>query len=86
MEVGIRELRANLSTWLARVKEGERVVVTERGLPVARLTSVEGAELLDRLGTEGLIRRPSRARRPSASIPRIAPAASVSDLVAEQRR
>jgi prevent-host-death family protein len=36
--VGVRELRQNLSRYLARVKEGESLVVTERGREVARLT------------------------------------------------
>lgn len=36
--VGVRELRQNLSRYLERVKEGESLVVTERGREVARLT------------------------------------------------
>jgi len=41
--VGVRELRQNLSRYLAEVKEGESFVVTERGREVARLTP-SGAE------------------------------------------
>lgn len=33
--VGVRELKARLSYYLAQVKEGEPVTVTERGIPVA---------------------------------------------------
>jgi len=36
MEVGVRELRTNLSQWIARAKRGQEVVITERGKPVAR--------------------------------------------------
>jgi prevent-host-death family protein len=36
-QVGVRELRQNLSRYLAEVKEGESFVVTERGREVARL-------------------------------------------------
>lgn len=36
--VGVRELRQNLSKYLAEVKAGESFVVTERGREVARLT------------------------------------------------
>jgi prevent-host-death family protein len=36
--VGVRELRQNLSRYLAEVKQGESLVVTERGREVARLT------------------------------------------------
>jgi prevent-host-death family protein len=35
--VGVRELRQNLSKYLARVKQGEDLDVTERGRVVARL-------------------------------------------------
>lgn len=35
--VGVRELRQNLSKYLTRVKEGESLVVTERGEEVAKL-------------------------------------------------
>lgn len=35
--VGVRELRQNLSRYLARVKEGQTLTVTERGHEVARL-------------------------------------------------
>jgi prevent-host-death family protein len=33
--VGVRELKTNLSRYLAKVQEGEEVVVTERGREVA---------------------------------------------------
>lgn len=36
-QVGVRELRQNLSRYLVQVKEGESFVVTERGREVARL-------------------------------------------------
>jgi prevent-host-death family protein len=36
--VGVRELRQNLSKYLAQVKEGECFAVTERGREVARLS------------------------------------------------
>lgn len=37
MDVGITDLRANLADWLRRVADGEEVVITDRGRPVARL-------------------------------------------------
>jgi len=35
--VGVRELRQNLSKYLARIKQGETLAVTERGHEIARL-------------------------------------------------
>lgn len=37
----IAELKANLSKYLGQVKAGEQVLVTERGVPVAKLVPVE---------------------------------------------
>lgn len=39
MEVGIREFKARLSHYVRVARTGERVVVTERGRPVAHLIS-----------------------------------------------
>jgi prevent-host-death family protein len=35
--VGIRELRHDFRAWLDRARAGERVIVTDRGVPVAEL-------------------------------------------------
>ncbi len=40
----VSELKAQLSKYLARVKAGEEVIVTERGMPVAKLVPVPPAE------------------------------------------
>ncbi|MEW6271455.1 MAG: type II toxin-antitoxin system prevent-host-death family antitoxin [Thermodesulfobacteriota bacterium] len=56
----VAELKANLSRYLSRVKAGEEVVVTERGIPVARLVPIEraaeGLQDLRDLERDGLIR------------------------------
>jgi prevent-host-death family protein len=85
-EVGIRELKNHLSHYLDRVRAGEEVVVTDRGRPVARLSSIAPAEeRLANLVAAGVVRAPSRASR--ARVPRrIASSGAVSDLVAQQRR
>lgn len=38
---GVAELKAHLSEYLARVKRGAELVVTERGVPVARLVPLD---------------------------------------------
>ena len=45
MQVGVGELRDNLSRWISRVKRGQEIVIKERGKPVARLTNVIAARL-----------------------------------------
>jgi prevent-host-death family protein len=86
VEVGIRELRSELSRWLALVREGEEVVITERGRPVARLVGVSQMSGLDRLVDEGLVQLPRVRRRSARTIERVRAKGSVADLVAEQRR
>lgn len=62
VEVGVRELRENLATWLDRAAAGEEILITERGRPKARLSPAE--TVLDLLEREGKITRPTGTRRP----------------------
>ena len=43
MEVTVRDLKSRLSEYLRRVAEGEEVIVTARGKPVARLSAVRAS-------------------------------------------
>ncbi len=59
--VGVRELRQNLSVYLARVKRGETLTVTEHGAVVAELRPAPSAGgLLQRLVQSGAAVAPSR--------------------------
>lgn len=84
MEVGIRELRAHLSQYVRRAQGGEEIVVTDRGLPVARLLPASGERALDRLIRLGLVEpAPTKGRvEPPEPVPA---RRTVSDLVADQR-
>ena len=89
VEVGIRELRLNLSRYVARVRTGTEVIVTDHGEPVARLTPIDEEEAhYQRLVREGKV---TPARRPkSASLPPLIPLEGegplVSEMVLEDRR
>jgi prevent-host-death family protein len=83
-EVGVRELHDRLSAHLERVQQGGEVVVTRRGRPIARLSSVEHEDPLADLIGRGLVTRPTRVRNSRRA--RVKARGSVSDLVAEQRR
>lgn len=87
--VGVRELRQNLSRYLERVKRGEALVVTERGREVARLVpsgpSAEPyLELAQRLGATVPVARledvAARLEVPGA------PAGTTDSYLAESRR
>ncbi|HUP25586.1 MAG TPA: type II toxin-antitoxin system prevent-host-death family antitoxin [Thermoanaerobaculia bacterium] len=43
-EVGVKALKDDLSRYLRRVREGERLIVTDRGHPIALVTPIETAE------------------------------------------
>ena len=90
-KTGVTNLKARLSQFLAVVKAGDEVLVTERGVPIARLVplpvreeSEAGWEVLERAG---LIRRPVRRLDEGFwALPRPAdPNGSVrADLIAER--
>jgi antitoxin (DNA-binding transcriptional repressor) of toxin-antitoxin stability system len=85
--VGIREIKKWLSEFLRRAKAGERVVVTERGRPIAVITRPRGVaeERIERMISERQAfwgggkprgsRKPLRIKGPS-----------VADAVIEDRR
>ena len=56
-QVGVRELRQNLSQYLRRVERGETLEVTERGQAVAMLTPLPAARdgVIARLQLQGRI-------------------------------
>lgn len=90
---GVSELKARLSAYLARVRAGEEVVVTDRGRPVARLVpphrSGSGPEAeLAELATAGVVRIGSGAL-PSDFLTRERPGdpeASVRAALVDERR
>jgi prevent-host-death family protein len=85
MDVGIRELRADLSRWVKRAAGGEEVVVTDRGKAVARLVPMNGESTFDRLVREGVI-IPAPNKGPRTRAEPIEGAGPLSDLVLEDRR
>jgi prevent-host-death family protein len=86
--VGVRDLRDNLSAYLRRVRQGELLVITDRGRPIgelgpaARAHSVERARALVRKGfaswSGGKPKGLSSAPRPGRGL--------VSEAVIEDRR
>lgn len=86
VEVGVRDLKNNLSRYLDRVQAGDEVIVTDRGRPVARLSSLgHPTDRLAELIASGAV-RPPRSTTRHRPARRIRAKGPVSDLVAEQRR
>lgn len=87
-QVGIRELRQNLSVYVHRVREeGRQYEVTERGQPVARLTPLADRPMsrYERMVEEGRI---TPAKRSITTLPPPLPALpgrSASQILLEMR-
>lgn len=87
---GIKEIKNNLSRYLARVKAGEEIMITERGRPIARIIRENGKtnEIRQALGPlieNGLIAMPTQPINKEPS-PRIKAAGkSTSEMVAKDR-
>jgi prevent-host-death family protein len=67
--VGARELKMRLGTYLRQVQDGETIVVTEHGRPVAELRPIplaggEAEMRLDELAALGLLSRGSGGLAP----------------------
>jgi prevent-host-death family protein len=87
MDVAVTELRAHLSEWLDRARAGDEIIVTDRGIPVARLAGLTTTTTLDRLTAAGVISRPPSAHRPHASgRSRPRPKRALAEIVGDERR
>jgi prevent-host-death family protein len=92
-KVGIRELKAHLSEYLRKVKEGENLTITEHGKDIAVLQPMPTAKsrtriFLEGLEAKGIVKLPKLGhKKPYGSIPRIKlPGGKlVSDIIIEDR-
>jgi prevent-host-death family protein len=81
--VGIKELRDGLSRYLAEVRAGHTITITDHGRPVARIVPVDRPTTLEQLIAEGIVQPAKNPKQPSAAPMRID--GTVSDLLPEQR-
>ena len=87
MDVAVTELRAHLGRWIEAAREGNDIIITDRGTPVARIVALDSTPVIDRLTAQGVISRPARSTRPVAGDRhRPTPKRPVADIVSEQRR
>jgi prevent-host-death family protein len=89
----ISETKARLSALLDEVKAGESILITDRGVPVARLdpvgTSVDPTGRMERLARAGLLRPgkgPLAPRLLEAPQEQAPPGVSLVAMVLEERR
>lgn len=90
MDVGIRELKSHLSQYLAKVRGGETIVVTDRGQPVARIVPTPPPtfppSVLRAIEEGRVIYKPWRPENLPEPIKMLPGEKTFADLVSEQRR
>ncbi len=87
MDVAVSELRANLARWIDAARDGEDIVITDRGTPVARIVALDSTSVIERLTAQGVISRPTTPNRPVAGDrPRPTPKRPVAEIISKQRR
>jgi len=91
--VGVRELKNRLTYYLGLTRNGDNVIVTDRGKPLAILHTVttveEDAGLEERLVSlvgKGMLKLPSPGTRLSKEPPVKAKGKSASRMIVEDRR
>lgn len=80
----MRELKNSLSRYLKRVREGETVVVTDRGEPIARIIPTRIPEHLAKLMAAGRVTWSGKPFEPPQPVP-IAPGPPLADYISEDR-
>ncbi len=88
--VGIRELKAQLSSYMKRVKAGDTVLITEHGKAVGRIVPIEPSEpsveaRLQTMIREGIIEWDGRKLEPRAPVTEARGPHTVADLLIEDR-
>ena len=85
--VGVRDLKARLSEYLRRVKQGQTIVITDHGQPVGRILPVGQTldEKLQALQEAGLLEWSGKKLQPFDSPVIKRSGKLVSDLVVEMR-
>ena len=90
--VGVKELKNHLTQYLRKTKQGEEVIVTERGKPIALIQPIKSAQTilslearLAKLAAQGLITLPTHKPLRKVRLARIT-GAPISKIILEDRR
>ena len=90
--VGVKELKNCLTQYLRLTKQGEEVIVTERGNPIALIQPIKSAEKavsleakLARLAAQGLVALPTRKPLKRVRLVRVS-GKPISNVIVEDRR
>ncbi|MDE3076597.1 MAG: type II toxin-antitoxin system prevent-host-death family antitoxin [Chloroflexota bacterium] len=88
MKVGIRELKTHLSSYIKSAERGETIIVTDNGVPIARIEPFKQTELpatFRRLVERGLVADKGPPRNLPQPLPSLAGGRQLADYVVEER-
>lgn len=85
MDVGVRELKQQLSRYLERVARGETIRVTDRGVPKAILAPLPATPRLEEGIAQGWITRATGRAAPPARVRRARATVPIAESLAEDR-
>jgi prevent-host-death family protein len=90
--VGVKELKNRLTHYLRRTKQGEEVIITERGTPIALIQPIRNADKavslearLASLATQGVVVLPTRKPLSRVRLAKVS-GKPISKSIAEDRR
>jgi len=90
--VGIRELKNRLTQYLRRTKQGEEVIITERGKPIALIQPIRSVEhpvsleaRLAKLAAQGFVTLPTQKPLKRVRLAKVS-GPPVSKTILENRR
>lgn len=85
MDVGVDELRAQLSEYLDRASRGEIIRVTDRGVPQALLVGLPASDRVEAGVCEGWIRPPAVRTRSTVEPAPAANGPTTTEILASDR-
>jgi prevent-host-death family protein len=91
ISAGVKEIKNNLSRYLLHVKQGEEIVITERGKPLARIVKENQGKrsmraALSDLIDKGVLTLPTSRLDKKNLAPKEVPGRPVSEMIIEDRR
>jgi len=90
--VGIKELKNRLTYYLRLTRRGDRIIVTDRGAPVALIHGIDGVdtdtmeERLAALAGKGMVRLPTKPVKLAPFRPIGVKGKAASAIIIEERR
>ena len=84
-QVGIRALKQNASEVIAEVTNGETIIITDRGRPVAQISPLPNSQLATHIASGMIVRAKNSKKKLPLPISGKPNTPSLSDLLKEMR-